>query len=387
MIARDKRQVKNDTPSEPMQETPQDTPKPEAQADVDIEGLLRSLRRKEGTWVEWGQACQVLQKAGYNPQTIFEETGFEPIQQNQIIVAAQVYSSVLNAGVSDAVKDYFGLKGSDVLYEFRILTQTERAAMAEFALENKLDMDEAHEAAKAVKDYSRLSNKPEAFTDHPGDAIAYQTWKLARQKSDLQERSRLIARGLRFVHSESARKQIEKLLTDFTVVSATPAPTLPLYRLEETEELPRLLPVVGKLPLTKSDFQAVPLIEEIEPFRIVKFSGTGAWVAFPGWQVILAAEDPVVILCDSEALPTPPSNVAEEVLVVVDRAERKWDPHRYFVVDQDDKLQIQWFDQAPEASILGQVILVMRPKKILDENYTKGLLSGKSGYDSWEIDE
>ena len=54
---------------------------------INAEELLRSLRQKEGTWVEWGKACQQLQKAGYNPQRIFEETGFEPIQQNQIIVA------------------------------------------------------------------------------------------------------------------------------------------------------------------------------------------------------------------------------------------------------------------------------------------------------------
>jgi len=51
-----------------------------------LEEILRSLRRKEGNWVAWGQACQKLQKSGYSPQAIFEETGFEPIQQNQVIV-------------------------------------------------------------------------------------------------------------------------------------------------------------------------------------------------------------------------------------------------------------------------------------------------------------
>lgn len=362
----------------PMTEVPFNAPQPDAQTDIDEEGLLRSLRRKEGTWVEWGQACQTLQKAGYSPQRIFEETGFEPIQQNQIIVAAQVYHSILNAGVSEAVRQHFGFRGSDVLYELRVLTQTERAAMAEFALEKSLDMDEVHEAAKAVKDFSRLNNKPEGFTDHPGDAIAHQAWKLARQQADLQERSRLIARGLRFAHSNTARQQVEQLLTDFTVTPATPPPRLPIYRLEATEELPRLLPVAGKLPLTTADLQAVPLVEEIEPFRMVKFSGTGAWVPVPGWQVILAAEDPVVILCDSEALPLPPPAGSEEVLVVVDRAEREWDSRRYCVVDQAGQLQIQWFEHPPQAPILGQVILVMRPKKVLDEDYTKEI---------WQIDE
>ena len=135
------------------------------------------------------------------------------------------------------------------------------------------------EIAKAVKEFSRLSKQPEGFTDHPGDAIAYQVWKSARQKADLQERSRLIAKGLRFAHSDSARKQIEQLLMDFTVVPATPAPRQPVYRQDSDEDLPRVLPVVGKLPLAAADLKAVPMIEETEPFGMVQFSGTGVWVS------------------------------------------------------------------------------------------------------------
>ncbi|UBF29121.1 hypothetical protein K9N68_15555 [Kovacikia minuta CCNUW1] len=361
-----------------MSDISQDSPKPESQTSVDAEGLLRSLRRKEGTWVEWGQACQTLQKAGYNPQTIFEATGFEPIQQNQIIVAAQVYATILSEGVSEAAERHFGHKGSDILYELRILPQAERAAVAELVLEKGLDLDEAHEAAKAVKEYSRLGKKSEEFTGHPGDAIAHQSWKQAKQKSDLQERARLIARGLRFAHSATARKQLEHLLTDFTVTPAKPVPRLPLYRLEASEELPRILPVVGKLPLTKSDLQAVPLIEEIKPFRMVKFAGTGAWVSVPGWQVILASEDPVVVVCDNNALPTPLEGEPEEVLVVLDRAQREWSEQHFFIVEQAGQLQIQWFAEDPKTSLLGKVVLIMRPKKVLDEDYTKEM---------WQIDE
>jgi hypothetical protein len=28
-----------------------------------VQSILRSLRRKEGTWVDWAQGCQALQKA------------------------------------------------------------------------------------------------------------------------------------------------------------------------------------------------------------------------------------------------------------------------------------------------------------------------------------
>ncbi len=362
-----------------MTETPQELPNSDletGQTEVDADALLRSLRRKEGGWVEWGQACQTLQKAGYSPQAIFEGTGFEPIQQNQIIVASQVYASIIGVGVPDAVQTHFWQKGSDSLYELRILTQTERAAVATFVVEKELDIDEAREVARAVKDISRFK-PPEEFTDHPGDAVALQVWKSAREKSDLQARSILIAKGLRFAHSATARKKIEQLLTDFTVTQVRPAPGLPVYRLED-EDLPRILPVVGKLPLTKADLQAVPIVEETGAFQLVQFSGTGAWVPIPGWQVIRTAEDPIVLLGDSDRLPAPLPGAIGEVVIVVDRAQRQWNDQSYFVIAEEEQLQLRWFAESPDVPLLGRVVLVMRPKKVLDEDYTKEL---------WQIDE
>ncbi len=347
-------------------------------SDPEAQELLQFLRRKEGRWVEWAQACQTLQKAGYNTQAIFEATGFEPIQQNQIIVAAQVYAAIAQSDATEAVKEHFGYKASDVLYEFRVLSPTERVAAATLALDKKLDRDEAHELTRAIKDFSRLNKPPEDFTNHPGDIVAHQAWKTARQKSDLQARSQLIARGLQYAHSEPARRAIERLLTDFTVTPAQPVPRLPLYRLDSDEELPRILPVVGKLPLTKADLQAVPLVEDAGSFQIVKFSGTGAWVAVPGWQVVRVAEDPIVIIEQSDLLPAPLDGKPEEVLVVVDRAQRQWNDISYFIIAVDENLQIRWFDTAPDVPLLGQVVLILRAKKILDEEYTKEL---------WQLDE
>jgi Rubisco Assembly chaperone C-terminal domain/Rubisco accumulation factor 1 alpha helical domain/Rubisco accumulation factor 1 helix turn helix domain len=350
---------------------------PDAPNPNQLESLLLRLRRKEGTWVEWGQACATLQKAGYASQKIFEETGFEPIQQNQIIVAA-VYSSMVSAGVSEQVREHFERIGSDTLYEFRILNQSERAAAATFVLAQKLDSTDSREVAKAMKEFSRLRSLPNGFTNHPGDALAYMYCKLARQQSDLQARSRLIASGLKFAHSDTARQQVEKLLTDFTVTPGRPAPTLPVYRLDSEEELPRIVPLAGKLPLGAGEFKAVPMIEESGAFRIVKFAGNGAWVAIPGWLVILAAEDPVGILCDRQQLPNQQTSTGEELLVVVDRAAREWDANSYFIVEQAEQLQIQWLEEEIDIPILGKVIVVMRPKRILDEEVTKDL---------WQIDE
>ncbi|HEY9641225.1 MAG TPA: RuBisCO accumulation factor 1 [Coleofasciculaceae cyanobacterium] len=344
--------------------------------------LLQSLRRKEGAWVGWGQACQQLQKLGYSQQQIFEETGFEPVQQNQVIVASQVYGSLVNGGASAAVLERFERTGSDSLYALRVLMQPERVAAATLLVEKGLDSEGAHEVAKALKEFSRVAKKPEEFPDYPGDAIAYSYWKLARQQADLQARSRLIAQGLLFAQSASARQQIEKLLTDFTITRSRSAPRLPFYRLESEDEQPRVVPVAGKMPLSTADLKAVPMVDTAGTFHIVKFSGEGAWVALPGWQVVMTSEDPVMILISSDQLPTSPTGVVletvEEMLVMVDRSQRQWDNESYFIVDEAGQLRIDWFEEAPDLPILGKVVLVLRPKKVLDEDFNKQL---------WQLDE
>ncbi len=353
---------------------------PTSSPSVDTDRLLTQLRRKQGTWVEWGQACQTLQKAGLNPQKIFEDTGFEPIHQNQIMVAAQVYASLVAANVAANVQAHFEQRGSDLLYELRILSQQDRARAAELALHQGLDADDIKEVAKALKAYSYLKELPQGFTDTAGDAVAYHYWRLARQQDDLQARSRLIAQGLRFASSSSARQQIEKLLTDFTVVKHKPAPRLPVYRLETDSDLPCLIPVAGALPLSTEALMAVPVTVPEEPFSIVRLQGgTGAWAPIPGWQVILRAEDPVGILAQVGQLPHVSNpNSEEPVMLVIDRAERTWDADSYFVVDEGGAIAVQWLATEPQVKLLGRLILVMLPKRILDENYTREL---------WQVEE
>lgn len=342
--------------------------------------LLQSLRRKEGNWVAWGKACQQLQKAGYSPQQIFEETGFEPVQQNQIVVAAQVYQSIASAGAADEVLARFERTGSDTLYEFRILSQTQRVDAVTIVAEKGIDAEAARDVAKALKEFGRLSNPPQEFTASASDAVAYHYWKLARQQPDLQLRSRLIAQALRFASSDAARRQAELLLTDFTVTRSRPAPRLPFYRIESAEEQPRIVPVAGKFPLSIADLKAVPLTEEEGVFQIVKFSGTGAWVALPQWQVVRSAEDPVMILATRNQLPgnDEETNTAEEVLVMIDRAQRDWQDNSYFAVDRAGQLELDWFETAPDLPLLGRVVLVLRPKRVLDEDFNKEL---------WQVEE
>ncbi|BAQ64047.1 RuBisCO accumulation factor 1 [Geminocystis sp. NIES-3709] len=332
------------------------------------EDIMTSLLHKEGCWVDWGKACQKLQQTGVKSQEIFEKTGLQTSQQNLVIVASQVYESLVKEGAQEDLLSYYQGPRSDVLYEFRILNHQERLAAALLAKEKQLDVDGASSVAKAIKHFSHLSQPPTGFTLHPGDAVAYQHWKNARQKKTLADKARLIAEGLKFAYSSTARQLIEQLLTEAADSSSTQnAPLLPIYRLETDEELPCILPVAGTFPLNVQHLDNIPILELVDPFGVTKISQGIELVCIPSWQVVLKAQHPAVIFCKSEDLPKQTSTKSEDLLIVVDLAVKEWNINHYFLVLEDDRLKLKWFNCAPSNQILGQLLLILRPKKILDE--------------------
>lgn len=355
---------------------------------TDSEGLLRLLRHKEGTWVQWGIACQMLQKMGENSLAIFENTGFEPIQQNQIVVASQVYASLKAGNAADIVLAHFEQKGSDILNELRVLNQSERVAMATFALEKNLDVLEAKDVVKAIKEASNVANLPEGFTRHPGDAVVLQVLKASQGKLDPQERTRLIARGLRFAHSDRARAAIERLLTDMSAPAKKKAPNLPNFRYDAEDSIPRILPVVGSLPISIDAFKTVRMVDELAPFGIVRFSGECAWATLPGWFVVHAAQDGVVVLCNTDTLKaaiaeaevlSSISDRPEDILILVDRSQRDWDENSYFAIaDENGNLKFAWFESKPDIKLFGKITLTLRPKRFFDE---------AASQDRWQFEE
>lgn len=335
--------------------------------DEEKKDLITSLLKKEGCWVDWGKICQQLHQAGVSSAEIFEQTGLQASQQNLVIVAAQVYESLLKENAEQSLLTYYQGPRSDILYELRVLNNEQRISAATLAKEKQLDVDGAKEVAKAVKEFSRLSQPPTGFTFHPGDAVAYQYWKLARPKKNLADKARLIAQGLKYVYSATARQKIEQLLTEISEEPVSNAPLLPIYRLETDEQLPCILPVVGSLPLTSEALQDIPELQLVEPFGVTSISGNCSIVSIPSWQVILKAEKPVVIICKSEDLPKETHHKSEDLLAVIDLAVSEWNHNHYFLVEQDRQLVFDWFASEPENKIWGQLLLLLRPKKIFDE--------------------
>ncbi|MGD1904349.1 MAG: RuBisCO accumulation factor 1 [Geitlerinemataceae cyanobacterium] len=336
-------------------------------SEAEIETILGQLRRKEGNWINWGQLCRQLHRAQCDPREIFEETGIEASVQNQTSVAAQVYESAIAEDISDRAKAYCEGPHSDVLYELRVLNQIDRARAAEYAAEKNLDVDGGHLLARAMKATARTTTMPAEFTDRPGDAIAYQCWQQARRKKDLQDRSKAIAQGFKYVESDTARKALEELLTDFSVVPTAKAPLLPFYRVDVEEEMPRLIPFAGESPLSVAELAAAPALPAIEPFQVVEFPAGGRGVPVPGWASVIGAIDPVSYTDSTDSLPNTVDMKTETVLVVVDRAVRDWSLSHYFAIEREGRVEVQWFDRDPGLEPLGKVILILRPKRILDE--------------------
>ncbi|MFN5855122.1 MAG: RuBisCO accumulation factor 1 [Pseudanabaenaceae cyanobacterium] len=367
----------------------------------DSEELFTFLRQKQGTWVQWGQACLALQRLGENSLAIFENTGFEPIQQNQIVVAAQVFMGLEALPAPTELIEHFRRRGSDILYELRVLSQQERLDMAQLAIQKNLDVLEVKEVVKAVKEASAVSNLPAGFTRHPGDAVGYQVWRACQGRPDAAQKARLIAKGLQYVHSESARKVMEQLLTDLVTPKEKKAPRLPVFRYEGEDAIPRVLPVIGSLPLSASVCRDFPKQEIHTAFAIAK-GGTGldcGWVAVPGWQVVQNARDPILLLTDTavfqeisgQEIVSSVANKPEEILLLIDRGrkpELSAEPiseqgadklsDRYYLLEEKDDLKVQWFKdlataQEVSAQIIGQLLLVLRPQRVMDEEAAKDL--------------
>ena len=336
------------------------------------QALLQLLRRKEQTWVDWGKACQQLQRSGYSSVQIFEETGLEPIQQNQVIVAAQVFESIVPLGMTASVQTYFQQRGSDLLYELRSLTPPQRLQAATFAQEHQFDADQTRALAKAYRDFQNLKERPPGFSDHPGDALAYQYWRWARERSELADRSRLIAQGLQMVHSPEARQQLQSLLLEWAPQSHQVPPRWPLYRLNAEEGAPLILPLQGKLsePWNGSETFTRPLQTGFPVYTL----SPGDYVAVPGWSIIQDCQKPIALLAQVGDLPHLGSlgndlglQEADPLLVIVDLAKRTWQADRFFWIKRSGLGLLEWLPQevldSEGVEIWGQVILALRPPR------------------------
>jgi hypothetical protein len=143
---------------------------------------------------------------------------------------------------------------------------------------------------------------------------------------------------------------------------------LPMQKGGRRDHFPRIIQIAGVYP------DLTP--EELYAPTSAPAAKVGSWtydfsdpegpqlgtVAVPGSEVVTRSIDPVAIISKSTDLGI---GLAEEVemLVVIDRGDRDWNPEKFFIVrTPENRLRIQWFDMLePGYDILGKVVVSFVP--------------------------
>lgn len=143
---------------------------------------------------------------------------------------------------------------------------------------------------------------------------------------------------------------------------------LPIIRGTPEEHFPRIIHIAGVYPhLTYED-----LLAPISP----PAPSPGAWsydfpdadgpqlgsVALPGSDTISECVDPVVVIAKNTDLGvSAPEEL--EMIVVIDRADRTFEPGKFFIfLTPDQTLDIKWMDKLePGFEIVGKVALCAMP--------------------------
>lgn len=175
------------------------------------ETYQRILRASQD-WLEKGRLLQYLADSGIDSESVSASCGVNSYEQELLKESADVYNSLEKGNAPRPVLRHYARDHGGILREFRALTQTQRVHAATLAVAKHLNAAEAKAVASAIEAFARFSHPPEGFSEHSGDAVAYHCWIGACQETNPQEREHLIARGLRFAHSTTARIKLEALL-------------------------------------------------------------------------------------------------------------------------------------------------------------------------------
>ncbi len=352
------------------------------------EEQLEILRERRGLWHEYAIIIPILNRAGFALSMIDEATGMTGVEQNMIVVASQVRSSLKTSGFDEEKLTYFDVGGDQLLYELRILSAQQRKASAEFLLERKLGVKEANELARAVKEYERrkgLEGRKD-FTSAPGDCLAFAYYRKSKEYKDEVDKETVLSKALDYAVSEGAKSKLHEVLkrcsygeTSNLDEDLTERSHLQVVRLLEGEaagaQLPMLLPIADA---TVKSLEEAPSRRATGkgPFNVleVDVASWKAWAALPGWAPITSSITPVgVHFADSSSLPLQSNKTGaakvtrgEPLLLVVDKGVTE--------LDSDDSLFIVASEGSQELKIkagskiagsqvksLGKVLIALRP--------------------------
>ncbi|XP_062200422.1 rubisco accumulation factor 1, chloroplastic-like [Phragmites australis] len=371
---------------------PPPSPLPANYRNLDLRQRLEVLRDRMGQWHEYAPLISALTRDGFTPSSIEEATGISGVEQNSLVVAAQVRDSLLDekAFPADLVPFFDHYGAPEVLYELRFLNARQRADAAKHAIDNRLDPKGVRELARSMKDFPRRRGDDgwETFTGaSPADCLAYARFRQSREAIDVEDQIAELERALQVVETEAARARVEVEMERAKKKAAGEA-------VEDAEDDPSARPAVTVVRLQygevaeASTVLLLPVVRETDGVAAVDAAprrsktdvdlgivevdkGWARWAVVPGWGPVAEAADEAVVieLADGRVLPWR-SAEEEKVLVIADRRRKEVVEEGLYVLDKEGRLVVEKGRNLVERGVgtaVAEVVMVVRPPKEVDD--------------------
>ncbi|KAH0711684.1 hypothetical protein KY290_007319 [Solanum tuberosum] len=374
---------------------PPPSPLPPKFRNLDTNSKLEVLANRLGLWYEYAPLIPSLTSEGFTPSTLEEITGITGVEQNRLVVAAQVRDTLIECGLDEETLSFFESGGAELLYEIRLLSGKQRVDAARFMVRNGFDMKQAQDLARAMKDFPRrrIDYGWDKFTgDSPGDCLAFWFFRLAQEHAAAAaEESRVEAmeKALEVVETESARNVLVEVLEgkgvdkDSVIDEQVKVPLVRMKLGEVAESTKVVVLPVCKAEKREFEVEAAPWeCGGVGDFGVVEAEKDWRrWVVLPGWQPIAGLERGGVAVSfkSGKLLPWKEKRKYKEepVLVVADRGRKEVvvDDGFYLVLSGgngsgDEGLMVEKGLTLKEMGVeksLGMVLLVVRPPRWEDE--------------------
>lgn len=159
-----------------------------------------------GSWQDRAAAISELQKRfGFTTETLYEKTFVSYDKQTAMVVALQVYNSLISVNASEEVLKQLREAEIELLYELRTLSAAQRKAAAHYMVDNGLGVKSVRELAKAMKDHERRPQGREGFTVAAADCLAFSLYRAACESTEEETRQAFVERALALTLSDTAR--------------------------------------------------------------------------------------------------------------------------------------------------------------------------------------
>ncbi|GFZ14567.1 hypothetical protein Acr_24g0007570 [Actinidia rufa] len=366
---------------------PPPSPLPAQFRSLDTNGRLEILANRFGLWFEYAPLIPTLTQEGFSPSSLEELTGISGVEQNRLLVAAQVRQSLVSSKIDPQTLSFFDRGGAEILYEIRLLSASQRVEAARYVVDNNLDGKGAQELARAMKDFPRRRGDRgwENF-DYtlPADCLSFMYYRQALEhKNPSEQRTAALEQALGVAVSESARKRISGDLegrddSGEVKIDVESGVKVPVVRMRVGEVAEATTVVVFPVVCGAEEVEVAPWEcgSKGEFGVVVAEKGWNRWVVLPGWVPLagLRRGGVVVAFGDARVLPGWVNRRYKEeaILVVADRGGKEVgvDDGFYLVahngVGGSGSLKVERGLQLKEMGVkecLGTVVLVVRPPR------------------------